>query len=730
MFRRWRRAAFLMVLGSSLAASGVGAQPAPPAAQDADALTQQAAQETFLRALNMFNSDQQSRSIVLFDEVIAALESLRNRDALRDVGEELLARSYELRGRAYFNLGSEDEAEDSFVLLVRLQPQYLLNTDEVSPKVTRLFDSVKEALVAYLAVSSEPAGARVSLNGEFLSLTDFFPQEVIAGEYIVEVEREGFATERRTLTLASGATESLNVPLTRIAASFFFITEPPDVEIWVDGEHRVTTGGALSPDLYDPARAAGLDPTRASQSTEVGNLSLGSHEVEFRRRCYETARAFIDAAEATDYQAPPRRLEPSLGSLQLTSEPPGAQIFIDGEPMGFTPKTLDGVCSGEHRLEVKHVSGKYLQDIVLDKNETLSLDCPIRPSLAFLGVVPNGSSGERMAEEVREALVENLSDRIRSLNFLPASEAVVRRVLGAEGLRLADLLPGAETEADVIRRIGDKLAEALEVQGFLVASLPDERLIRTAQLHLLAAGNAVADTQEVIFGEAPSYLAFLSALDRKAAVYSPWTGLITVDTRLHQGLPVLRVVPDSPAAKLDLRPGDVLMAVDGQPVGRTFDFRRLVDATPAGESLSLSLGGPEGEHSVDLVPDEAPQEVPLREPSLLYNKVMMDLRQQVRGYPGTEAAAYARLNLAIAAMHFDDFAAAHEHLTEAAAELPDRPGISRGTAYYYLGLSLERLGYEQEALDAYRSAAGYEQATLFANDGPAVAPLAARRAER
>jgi len=718
------------VLGAALGAVSARAQTPPPATQDADALTLQSAQETFLRALNMFNSDQQSRSIVLFDEVIAPLESLRNRDALRDAGLELLARSYELRGRAYFNLGSEDEARDSFVLLVRLQPQYALNTDEVSPKVTRLFDGVKEALVGYLAVSSEPAGARVSLNGEFLSLTDFFPLEVLAGEYIVEVEREGFATERRTLTLAAGATETLSVPLTRIAASFFFVTEPAGVEIWVDGELRATTGGALSPDAYEAARAAGLDPTRSSAASEVGNLSLGAHEVEFRRRCYETARAFVDAPEAADYQAPPRRLEPSLGSLQLTSEPPGAQIFIDGEPMGFTPKTLDGVCSGAHRLEVKHASGKFLQDIELDRNETLTLDCPIRPSLAFLGIVPRGTSGERVMDEVRAALIANLGDRIRTLNFLPASEAVMRRVLGGEGLRLVDLLPGAKTEVDVIRRVGDKLADALEVQGFLIASLPDERLIRTVDLHLLAAGNAVADTQQVIFSEAPSYLSFLSALDRKATVYSPWTGLITVDTMLHEGLPVLRVIPDSPAARVDVRPDDVLLAVDGKPVERTFDFRRLVDETTPGTSLRLSLGGPNGEHTVDLAPEEAPQEVPLREPTLLYNKVMMDLRQQVEGYPGSEVAAFARLNLAIAAMHFDDFAAAHEHLTEAASELPDRPGISKGTAYYYLGLCLERLGYEQEAKAAYRSAAGYPEATLFANDGPLVAPLAARRAGR
>ena len=106
---------------------------------------------------------------------------------------------------------------------------------------------------------------------------------------------------------------------------------------------------------------------------------------------------------------------------------------------------------------------------------------------------------------------------------------------------------------------------------------------------------------------------------------------------------------------------------------------------------------------------------------------MMDLRQQVEGYPGTEPAAFARLNLALCAMHFSDFAAAHEHLLKARDELPRRAGISQGTALYYLGLALERLGYRKEAGDAYRAAAASTDATLLNNDGPAVSALASRR---
>ena len=112
---------------------------------------------------------------------------------------------------------------------------------------------------------------------------------------------------------------------------------------------------------------------------------------------------------------------------------------------------------------------------------------------------------------------------------------------------------------------------------------------------------------------------------------------------------------------------------------------------------------------------------------------MMELRQQAEGYPGTQKAALARLNLGICSMHFDDFAAAREYLLKAASKpelggLEPKPGISQGTALYYLGLALERLGYKKEATEAYRAAAEAPGATLFNNDGPSVAPLATRRA--
>ena len=725
-----RRAVFALVLALAAGAPARAQElPVPEAVQRELSV----AQEAFARAVAEFEGPQQSRSITVFDEVASRLEAV-GAPALPSRGRDLLAQAYEYRGRAYYGIGLSEKASESFRQLVQLKPDYTLSKDKVSPKIVDLFNNVKKALVGYLAVSSKPAGAQVALVSPSgarsdLGLTDFFPVEVLAGEYTVEVARPGYRTETRPLSIAAKATETLDVELVRVLASVFFVTEPAGIEVWVDGELRATTAGSLTPELAEAARSRGVDPAKASARTEIANLSLGSHVVELRRKCYETVKRTVDTSQPQDYEIEPLKLEDSIASLRLVSDPPGARIFLNGEPRGVTPAQVDGICSGRVRIEVKHAAGKFIKDLALAKDESMSLDCPIRPTLAFLGVEAASASGERHLAEAGDKIVQGLSPLL-SLNFITAPPEAVDRVLAQEKLTRRAFQPGAGTDPDVVRRVTERLASTLEVQGFLAAELPEEKLQRTARLSLLAAGNTTPESVDVPFAEAPAYAAIVARLDTRFVPTRPWSGLVTVDTLLGEGVPVLRIVPGSPAAQAGLQAGDVVLAVDTQPLKGTAELLAAVAARKPGDKLILQVrgGGPgAAPRTVDVTLGESAREVPLHDAQLVYNKAMMDLRSTVEGYPGTEAAAYASLNLALCAIHFSDYAGAHDYLQKARAELPSRPGLSRGTAAYYMGLALEKLGYRPQAADAYKVAAEAKDATLIDNDGPAVAAIAARR---
>ena len=682
---------------------------------------------TLDQAVSEFEGPQQGQSLVRFEEIIGRLETERRQGSLTDAGATLLVKAYEYRARVQYNLGNTDKAGDSFRALIALRPQHSLDAASISPKVIDFFKGVKSRIIGFVTVQSVPQGATVALNGKGLSVTDFFPLEVVAGDYTLDITKNGYRQETRPVTVAAGETLSLQFDLVRTSATGFVITEPTDVEILIDGIRKGSTTGVLDPALAAIAAARGLDPARSSSRLEIPDLPSGSHTIEFRRPCYETLRLGLDVPEPQDYEIPPIKLEPSIGAISLTSDPPGGQIFIDGESQGVAPKTLRSVCAGLRRVEVRHAAGRFVQDVDLKARATVELAAQIRPTLAFLGVVADGPSGERNLASMESRLGRMASATIKAMNFLKADSAVLERTLSAERLRLVDLLPPGKPDPALVRRVFEKLAAVLEVQGFLIGRIPEEQLSRSASLHVYAAGSVVPDSASVVIEDDSSYARFFAGFEKKVPLRAPWSGLVTVDTLLHEGPVVLRVVPGSPADKAAFVKGHVITAAGGRKITKTDELLAAIAAAGTTKPLSITTNAAGGPKTVDLLLEDAPREISFQGAGVLANKISMDLRQTIEGYPGSANAAFARLNLGLIALGLHDYSGAHDAFIKAKNELPSSPGLSRGTAAFYAGVALEHLGYSKEALDEYTQASQDAGATLLSQDGPRVQDIAKRR---
>ena len=682
---------------------------------------------TLDQAVSEFEGPQQGQSLVRFEEIIGRLETERRQGSLTDAGATLLVKAYEYRARVQFNLGNTDKAGDSFRALIALRPQHNLDAASISPKVIDFFKGVKSRIIGFVTVQSAPQGATVALNGKALSVTDFFPLEVVAGDYTLDITKNGYRQETRPVTVVAGETLSLQFDLVRTSATGFVITEPTDVEIFIDGVRKGSTTGVLDPALAAIAAARGLDPAKSSSRLEIPDLPSGSHTIEFRHACYETLKLGLDVPEPQDYDIPPIKLEPSIGTISLTSDPPGGQIFIDGESQGVAPKTLRSVCAGIRRVEVRHAAGRFVQDVDLKARATVELAAQIRPTLAFLGVVADGPSGERNLASMESRLGRVASSTIKAMNFLRADGATVERTLSAERLKLVDLLPPGKPDPALVRRVFEKLAAALEVQGFLIGRIPEEQLSRSATLHVYAAGSVVPDSASVVIEDDSSYARFFAAFEKKVPLRAPWSGLVTVDTLLHEGPVVLRVVPGSPADKAAFVKGHVIVAAGGKKITKTEELLASIAAAGTSKPLSITANAAGGPKTVDLLMEDAPREISFQGAGVLANKISMDLRQTIEGYPGSANAAFARLNLGLIALGLHDYSGAHDAFIKAKNELPSSPGLSRGTAAFYAGVALEHLGYSKEALDEYTQASQDAGATLLSQDGPKVQDIAKRR---
>lgn len=683
--------------------------------------------QQFAEAKTVFDDPQrESQSIEFVGRIIDEIEDQRRTRG--DIPAEILElehRALELRARAFFDAGQLQGSADDFRHLLLDDPRYSLDTETLSPKLVDFFEDQKKQLIGYIAVTTDPAGARVTVNGNLVGITNFFPVEVHTGLSRIDVTLEGYQSySDENLRIEPGEITTLDLVLTRTSARLPVITDPPGVRVVVDGQVVGSTSGTLPPDLrsFMPPE---LDPARLSAPFELTALPLGRHDIELQLECYETVRFSFKAEEARDYTAQIVKLNESVGRVSITSNPTDARVFVDGELKGNTPLQLNRVCSGDHRLEVKHATGKYVEDISVGPNESLSFECPIRPTLAVLGLIADDGVPARDLDDIREKLGSELR-RLQVMNVVFSDRKQLDSIIGAApGIRLlVPALAGTAATPERIREVSEKLGKALEVEAILIGYVPAQRLTKDVVMHFLAVGSTAPDRYSLNYLDREALPGFVERLSTPTRLYGSWIGLTAVDTRLYEGPIVLSLDADGPAARAGVQVGDVVQGVAGSPITKALELLESVRSSAPGASLDLTLSRGGAAQQVTVPVGTTPIEIPMNEEGFLYNKAIVDLRHRMVVEPAD--ANLAGLNVALCHMQLGDYETAlKEYLPR--VTLPDGPGISQGTVLYYTALAYLRLGERAEAARFFQQALGHDGATLQSNDGPRVAPLAQRR---
>jgi serine protease Do len=71
-----------------------------------------------------------------------------------------------------------------------------------------------------------------------------------------------------------------------------------------------------------------------------------------------------------------------------------------------------------------------------------------------------------------------------------------------------------------------------------------------------------------------------------------------------QGVEVSQVVDDAPAARAGMRPGDLIVAVDGAPIGGMSELQRVMVGERIGEPVRFTIARHERVFDLDVVPGE------------------------------------------------------------------------------------------------------------------------------
>ena len=181
-----------------------------------------------------------------------------------------------------------------------------------------------------LRVRTEPAGARVSIDGLPRGTSPVTVLELPPGEHAVVLESD-LGTVKQTVTIEAGITASLMVPLgspeSASVSGWMAVSAPAEVQIF---ENKRLVGSSQSDRLM---------------------VSAGRHEIEIVNETlgYRATRT----VQVSPGKVTAIKIEFPKGTMALNAIP-WAEVWVDGEKIGETPIGNLSVSLGTHDVVFRH----------------------------------------------------------------------------------------------------------------------------------------------------------------------------------------------------------------------------------------------------------------------------------------------------------------------------------------------------------------------------------------
>jgi len=252
-----------------------------------------------------------------------------------------------------------------------------------------------------LSINSLPIGSVVMINGQVKGKTPYSIDRIKSDSYNIRVSKDLYHTHEENYIITDGSVNTRDISLTPAFGKLNLKTDPADAEVRIDGQSRGTTPFELDElpsgnyhitlikDLYQTinldiviedgknlelnmnmdARSGILSITGkpngaeiAANGKRIGNLPLkgyriaeGMLEITASAKDYHSQTEFMNIQRDQNYEHF-FNLERHSGKLIIITEPPDADVYLDGEGKGKTPSILNGIPVGSHTLKIDHPS--------------------------------------------------------------------------------------------------------------------------------------------------------------------------------------------------------------------------------------------------------------------------------------------------------------------------------------------------------------------------------------
>jgi len=220
---------------------------------------------------------------------------------------------------------------------------------------------------AYIVVEAKPDIIRVLTNtGKFIGYTPIPKLPFPVGKHTLVFAREDYLSQTMDIDLRKGKTLTL-VPSLDFKKGKLSITDvqPKSVQLYLDEV------------LFKPQKDG---------TTYL--LPLGRHKLILKQNGY---RPYVEDVEITDKAIYALRatLEQIFGSASLSTDPPGADVYLDGNKVGLSPIQLDRIGAGTHEVKFQKGNLSALKKITISENRETHVNFKLEAAMGYVKLLVN-----------------------------------------------------------------------------------------------------------------------------------------------------------------------------------------------------------------------------------------------------------------------------------------------------------------------------------------------------
>jgi hypothetical protein len=198
-----------------------------------------------------------------------------------------------------------------------------------------------------IRIRTLPDGVAIYKNNVYIGHSPVEPLQLSAGSYNFHFRKDGYDVQKRNVRVRAGSNRLLTVAMSGHTGSLEVISEPPDAQIWIDGQ---AISGRSTPAI-------------------IAQLSVGTHLLALKKdgHVYYEKEINISAKNTTKLTA---ELIAATGEVNILVKPWGS-IFINNilKKKNSNVSFKEELVVGEHLVKIVHPSLGTWEKMVTIEND-------------------------------------------------------------------------------------------------------------------------------------------------------------------------------------------------------------------------------------------------------------------------------------------------------------------------------------------------------------------------